>query len=275
MKEFLNRVHWAGLRLFISCARCCWWLAYRRRPIPLRQVRSLRYLLPGDNPLAAARGADRTMGKNLRDPFLAGALSERRLGSWSLCASSLNFLQDQICQVRPSLVLEFGSGISTACLAHYVRTIYGSSGEAQTPRVVSIEQEGGFVLSTRALLRSLGLEGAADVIHAPLAPQVIEGERTACYELSNERLRAVLGTRSPDFIVIDGPASESEPSVRFGTLPLIKSVVASEARFYLDDALRDEELEIGQKWSRLPYLRIDGIHFVGKGMLIGRMTGGE
>jgi hypothetical protein len=41
----------------------------------------------------------------------------------------------------------------------------------------------------------------------------------------------------------------------------------------LDDALRDEELQVAQLWKQLEYIQVDGVYLNGKGLLAGRMAG--
>ena len=73
----------------------------------------------------------------------------------------------------------------------------------------------------------------------------------------------------PDFVVIDGPAAQD--GARFGTLPLIRRYLSSGARFYLDDALRDGEIDIAERWARLPYVQVNVVRLTEKGLLLGEV----
>jgi hypothetical protein len=73
----------------------------------------------------------------------------------------------------------------------------------------------------------------------------------------------------PDFIVIDGPKAESE--ARLTTLPQVMPSLHPGASFFLDDALRDGEINIAKYWSKLPHVHVIGIALVGKGFLVGRV----
>ena len=78
----------------------------------------------------------------------------------------------------------------------------------------------------------------------------------------------LVGAIRPTFVVIDGPATETD---RFGTLPLIRPYVKANALFYLDDALRDGELDVARRWARLPYVEVNGIYLTEKGLLQGNV----
>ena len=129
----------------------------------------------------------------------------------------------------------------------------------------SFDQDATSIEKTRRLTDLTGTTAAVRFIHAPLRSQVIEDTPTTCYTFD-----PVEWTDKPDFVVIDGPAAEA--GARFGTLPFAHSIAKSGARFYLDDALRDGELDTARRWSRLAYVRIEGLMPTEKGMLVGTIV---
>jgi hypothetical protein len=206
-------------------------------------------------------------GKNLSDPFLAEKLRDLELGSWAMSSRTLNLLANEISKYKPSCILEFGSGVSTACMARSMQRIYGNGSQ---PLVYSFEQSEQVIKATRDLLHLTGTSQSVYLVYSPLRPQVIENTETICYEPPAAEVRKTIADRAPEFVVIDGPAAGD--GARFGTLPLAHSLVPRGARFYLDDALRDSELEIAKQWSRLTYVHIDGMVPMGKGVLTGTIT---
>ena len=56
-------------------------------------------------------------GTALANPYLSERLADRRFGDWTISAQAMNFLEREIRARAPTRVLEFGSGLSTACLA--------------------------------------------------------------------------------------------------------------------------------------------------------------
>lgn len=211
-------------------------------------------LFPSAHPVPAERV--------LREP-MASALVGRELGVWALGPDTLAYLEALVHTIRPQLVLEFGSGISTAALALSMREAGASGGE---PVVVSFEQDEEEATRTEQLLSRLEVADLVAVIFAPLGRRSIEGIETTCYLLPAS-VRDVIRDRVADLVLIDGPAGEA--GARFGTLPLALPFVRQGARFVLDDGLRDSELWTARRWASLPYVDLDGIRLVDKGILTG------
>lgn len=101
----------------------------------------------------------------------------------------------------------------------------------------------------------------------PVVPQRIDGFETTCYNLCNADLSSLLRDVEPDFVLIDGPAGEE--GCRFGTLPLVKPFLRHGAVFFMDDALRDGEIGIANRWSKYACFNVLGIVWVGYGFLGG------
>jgi len=213
------------------------------------------------------------MGSALRDPFLAEQLANVELGEWTLSVASLNFVEIEVNRLEPRAVLEFGAGVSTVCLAHYMKKVHGNSDRVF---VHTVEQNPQFAEKAVQQLKSLGLNKYVHVLHAPVRQQLIEGKQTRCYDLSASFAQTVPKAIQFDFLVIDGPVGEpgapipGDPSTRFGTLPLVRSWVKPGSSFLLDDGLRDTELGVAKEWSKLPYLQVDGVRLVGRGLVSGK-----
>lgn len=230
----------------------------------MRVVRAIRAISPGSiAPVSRA-----TDSASLRSRPLAIALDGVELGTWALGPRSLEELVRVVESGRPRAIIEFGSGASTVALAWAISMCCETS---DVPRIVSIEQDAVHAQRTRDLLRRAGLESECVVLAAPLGEQVIEGRQTTCYVLPGD-FKASLGERRADLIVIDGPAGPA--GVRFGTLPLARSLVADGATFVLDDALRDGELDVARLWAALPYVAVRGIRLIEKGLLVGTVKSG-
>ena len=243
-------------------------LKYGRQPIvPLSKILKLRNLAgKEDEALAVPLSQTTSTGRMLRNRYLSDVLAQDELGRWSLDATVLNLLEREISTRRPEAILEFGAGISTICFARYMTELHGVSG---TPYVYSIEQNREYVQGTRERLAELGLEQVVSIIHAPLKKQVIEGLESECYDLPANLLDQFLGGVRPDFVVIDGPAGDV--GVRLGTLPLVRNYLQNKAAFFLDDALRDGELQIAVRWTDQSYVSALGICLCGKGVFAGEV----
>ena len=252
------------MRVVLPVGRYCLRLLPHATPAPVAKVRFLRKLCLGTDPFFPPYKSLKETGRKLRNPVLRSELQTDEMGTWSMSPATLNFLEREIQRRKPAVILELGSGLSTICLAQYM---YETHGGAERLYVCSLEQDAASIDATRQRLRRLELDAYVRIFHAPLAPQVFEGVETSCYSLPPDFVRLV-GAIRPTFVVIDGPATETD---RFGTLPLIRPYLKANALFYLDDALRDGELDVARRWARLPYVEVNGIYLTEKGLLQGNV----
>jgi predicted O-methyltransferase YrrM len=239
---------------------------YGDTPVPMATVRLLHRIGAGEDPLLPVNRL--TDSAELHNRFLAESLRNVELGTWSIGAQGLNFLEQQIQRLKPQLVLEFGSGVSTVSLARYMRELHGDS---ERVYVVSVDQDAQFIAETVKLLEARQLARHARIFHAPLRQQNIEGVQALCYDMPAGLMEEAFAARQPDFVLVDGPAADHP--ARFGTLPLARRWLCPQTHFVLDDALRDGELQVAQLWSRLPYVTVKGLYLGGKGFLVGRVAG--
>jgi hypothetical protein len=192
-------------------------------------------------------------------------LTGLELGAWALGPRSIELLASEIRLAKPRRVVEFGSGISTLVIAKCLDEI-----GFDDSIVISFEQDEAHASGTRQLLRRHGLGSRSVVMHAPLVEAVLAGRSRTRYSFSDSA-QLLLEAIPPDFVLIDGPAAGF--GGRFGTLPILQPYVRN-ARFLMDDALRDSELAIAAEWSSLPHIRVDGIRLIEKGILVGSLLHG-
>ena len=231
-------------------------------PIALPEVVRLRDKLGGTNVLAPTFREARSSPSALDDPELARLLEGRELGTWAIGPETIALIGDLIATHRPGIVLELGSGISTLCLAHFMQRAHGDASFS----IISIEQSEEMTAGTEELLGSAGLASAARVVTKELVEMEILGRQTLCYDLADLD-RILPGT--PGLVLIDGPSGP--PGVRFATLPLVAPHLRPGTRFLLDDALRDDELDIATEWSTKLDVHIEGIHLFETGVLVGSL----
>jgi hypothetical protein len=235
------------------------------RPVRLRDWlgmrRFLRRVSGAPDALVPSLESFRGTGASLSDPELARMLAKDDLGTWALDAASIETLWENLQAERPAAVLEFGAGVSTVLLARYAR--WRADAGAGRPIVISLEQDEGVRQTAMARLLSLGLEDGVHVLHAPLSP-------ASRYQIDLTRLRERLAGRPLEWVLIDGPAGPE--GCRDTTLPDVMPLCRDGARWFLDDALRDGELGILRKWSRLREVEVEGVFPVGKGLATGRVV---
>lgn len=210
-------------------------------PVPIPKIRRIRSLAPLTNALVPPVGR----------------------GRWALDDDALAFIVGEVERRRPLWVLEFGSGRSTVRLAEVMADLRPGNGVL----VLSIEQDWKFVERTTHLLSETGLVDRVHLTCRQLRRQLVAGRETVCYDLSTAFAREFVPRDGPGLILVDGPAGGGD--VRFGTIPLLQPYLPDETPFFLDDALRDDELRVADAWAQLPGVTILGIHVVGEGLLAG------
>lgn len=237
-------------------------LARRDGSVPLSIVRKVRSVLAFPDVLA--RRSVRIDGSTVADPDLARMLAGITLGTWAFGPRTIEFLGEYIGRHRPRLVVEFGSGVSTLALAHFLATTGAEGGK----RLVALEQDPEHAARTRRLLKASGLDDSVVVVVAPLSRVTIGGKSRVTYTPTETLLKAV-GGRSPDLLVVDGPAAET--GGRFATVAVVRCR-PGHTRIVMDDALRDSELDTAAEWSELGLVTVDGIRPIDKGILVGTLA---
>lgn len=240
-------------------------LVGHNRAIRLSWIRLLRRLAWGTDPLAPRSKA--LSGSALTHPVLASSLRDAELGTWSLGPKSLMYVEAAVAEIRPRVVLEFGSGVSTVCVAQFLRD-QEDRHNAAGGRLISVEQSHEQAGRTEERLMHLGLTDRVEILVAPLEEREIDGRIISAYRLSEQELTELLGGDDIDLVIIDGPAAES--GARYGTLPLLRNHLRRGATILLDDALRDGELDVIAGWSTLDYIAIDGLVPIEHGLMRGR-----
>lgn len=244
---------------------------FRDTPMPLGVCLSLRHWLeeqsPQEDPLAKAFQTLAPQHSRLGTAELQSLIPLDSLGGWALCAETIDYLMEYIRIQRPLSILEFGSGTSSLALAWVMNRLHGPSDRAY---VYSIDQSATYIQKAKDLLARHGLLRHVRFLQADLIDQQIGSVNTTCYHLPAPVLHRFFEGVHPDCVVIDGPAGHN--GVRFGTIPLVRNYVSSRASIFLDDGLRDSELDTADQWERLQYVHWDGMRWSGKGLLCGTVA---
>ncbi|MDH4152412.1 MAG: glycosyltransferase [Nitrospira sp.] len=204
--------------------------------------------------------------ERLRAAELHELIAPELLGGWALSANTVDYLVEKIQECRPTAILEFGSGTSSLALAWAMKRVHGASAR---PPIFSIDQSLSYIERTKSLLDRHGLAGQVRFLQADLVFQTVRSRVIRCYHLPHGVLEEFFGGARPEIVLVDGPAGEN--GIRFGTVPLVREFLASGARVFLDDGLRDSELDTADLWNQLGYVQWQGVRWEGKGLLSGRV----
>lgn len=241
-------------------------LAALPRIAPLAQVRALRRDAGRRDALVDDLvGTGAPHPSEPLEPALRSRLEGLATGGWALDEPILAEIAALVRAERPATALELGSGTSTVLLSVLMRELHG---DAAAGTVVSLEQDPHWAAQTRAALAARGLEAIASVHHVPI------GEPSPgtphCY-LPTPEATAALEAAAPQLVLVDGPTLDSGAS-RVGAVDLAAPFVRDGALLLLDDALRDAELLVAERWAARPDLTVAGITLIGKGLLVGRFS---
>jgi hypothetical protein len=174
-------------------------------------------------------------------------------------AASPDFLMELVSHTlreKPTIVVECSSGTSTVVLARCMQ-INGKG------KVYSLEHDPIFAEQTKAQLVRHGLSEFAEVLVAPLESVKLGDEAWLWYAYQALPVSAPI-----DMLVIDGPPDTTGPIARYPAGPALFPRLALNAAVFLDDAKRDSEISILQRWSReFPHL-IHGMAYCEKGCAV-------
>jgi predicted O-methyltransferase YrrM len=158
------------------------------------------------------------------------------LRGWAASPDVVRFLVETMIRQRPKLVVECGSGASSVWLG-YVAEQLGSA------KVVALESDERFAETSRDLVRAHGLDDVVDIRLAPLAEWRAGDDAHPWYQVD-----AIEDLVDIGLVFVDGPPGMAAPHARYPAIPLLLPRCAGDAVIVLDDAHRDEETEISDRW---------------------------
>ncbi|MEW8026384.1 MAG: class I SAM-dependent methyltransferase [Candidatus Thiodiazotropha sp.] len=162
--------------------------------------------------------------------------------NWSAEADFIRIIVDACLKLRPELILECSSGLTTLMLARCCQI----NGEGH---VISLEDGLQYADNTRAYIDRYDLGDYATVVHAPLQEMVVDGALYTWYATD------AIPETGIDMLVIDGPSGFIQRNSRYPALPVCYPCFADNCAIFLDDAAREDEREIVTMWlSRFPNL---------------------
>jgi predicted O-methyltransferase YrrM len=172
---------------------------------------------------------------------LTARLSPRRplppMRDYAIAPDCALLLVDLVREHRPEVIVETGSGVSTLVLAYALEKLGRG-------RVISLDHDAHWAARTRAELERHGLSRFATVVHAPLEPVDIDGERFVWHSLA-----ALEGVDAIDLVVDDGPPKYVGRFARFASLPTFAPRLRDDGVFLLD-VVGDEERHMLARWRQ-------------------------
>lgn len=157
---------------------------------------------------------------------------------WAGSPDFLLAVADNVTEFQPECVMECSSGVSTVVLARALQ-LNGSTGH-----VYSLEHDPLYANKTREMLSKYQLNEFATVIDAPL-----KNNKNGLYWYD---ISAIPSCIPPvELLIVDGPPANSGNSPRFPAFVCLREYFADHFSIIVDDADRDDEIEMVKKWLEI------------------------
>jgi predicted O-methyltransferase YrrM len=160
----------------------------------------------------------------------------RRPGHWAVSADFLIEISQRIIEDEPELVVELGSGLSTVVTALLLK-------HRGRGRMISIDHEAAFAATTRCDLAANDLTAFVEVRVAPLLETRAFGGTRLWYDT-----QVLTDLTDIDLLVVDGPPMPIAPDIRYPSLAFFWDRLRPGACVLLDDADREGERTILERW---------------------------
>lgn len=156
--------------------------------------------------------------------------------TWAIDPDSATLLIRLVLAEGPQTIVELGSGISTVLIGKAL-TLGGSG------RLRSLDHDAYFLAETMKMLEAESLEGAVDLLEAPLEDTEIDDVVWKWYSPVG-----LEGLDTVDLVIVDGPPSSTGPEARYPAVPMLASRMRNGSIVFLDDANREDEAHIVERW---------------------------
>jgi predicted O-methyltransferase YrrM len=155
---------------------------------------------------------------------------------WAVSPDFTRILMKYIFDMKPGLVVELGSGVSTI-ITGYCLKMNGKG------KLISLEHEENYYRDSLKNIKAHGLEGFVELYYAPLKQYPLDKELYSWYDLSKVPI-----DKPVDIITVDGPPGTIQKESRYPAFPLMISYLNHKAIILVDDYIREDEKEMVKKW---------------------------
>lgn len=160
-------------------------------------------------------------------------------GSWALTPDAAAILAREVAIRRPGVIVELGSGVSTVMVGRLLQQLGAG-------KLISLDHDTDWAAETRRHIAASGLQDFVEVYDAPLRRQEFDGREYEWYTLPDQ-----LGDiEQIDMITVDGPPQSADTGIlsRYPALPAFAGKLSARAVIYIDDARRDTEKAMVERW---------------------------
>lgn len=192
---------------------------------------------------------------SLQSYFATGELLDISIEahSWPISPDFAHYLVELIEFNDYDLIIEFGSGFSTALIA---KTLARRAAKRSGREVgfVSFDHLEAYYQQTLDRLQAAGLSDAVQLILAPLEDWQGPGGEAQSYYACQQTFSALTRQYSPEnlrlLVVVDGPPAATGPQARYPAGPIVlKYFAGAQIDLLLDDYIRDDEKKVALRWQ--------------------------
>ncbi len=187
--------------------------------------------------------------------YLAHGVQPLNFHGWPISPDIALFLIQKIEQYHYDLIIEFGSGTSTALIGNILKKRAAIASEPSNTKLVTFEHNKKYYEQTLQNLNAQSLGDYVDLVHAPLIDYAHQEENFLYYSCEQKISELKVGLRNTQqtiLVLVDGPPGATGPLARFPALPhLLSQFSDQEIHLLVDDYDRAEEKAITQKWEQI------------------------
>ncbi len=167
--------------------------------------------------------------------------------NWSISASTILHILNEIIINRRNTIIEFGAGLSTL----YIAALAKKNNIPLT--LVSVDHSPEWVQIVKETLSKEGLDGIVHFVTTDLENNRFCTERS-CHWYQPEGILRNLSQQQFDLVIVDGPPAGKAPIrlSRYGALPFLmeNNLLHPAVAVILDDTTREGENEIAERWCK-------------------------
>ena len=196
--------------------------------------------------------------------FLGTADALGDFHGWPISPDIGLFLLDRMREQHYDLIIEFGSGTSTALFAKAVEVLAEQAAakarntddrQASSPsrtEIISFEHDAVYHTKTTQMLKARGLDHCVRLVHAPLV-EWRDGDQTYLYYDCQSTLSGIAQQHAHRqlriLLLVDGPPGATCPNARYPAVPFVFNALGvHQIDVVLDDASRLEEKQVVELW---------------------------
>ncbi|MDX9856115.1 MAG: glycosyltransferase [Candidatus Moranbacteria bacterium] len=183
-----------------------------------------------------------------------------RYGGWAISEDFAYDLVQYAMFYRPRVVLDLGTGTTTALLGKVAQKLSKNGHEM---RIISVDSDKDWLNDTKNILKMMDVDKYVDLVHAP----IVETEKGKYYD--SRKIYEAIGGNEIDLLIIDGPPKPTQNEARYPAMPFFEKFLTNKAVVFLDDGQRDDEKAIVKRWEdEFPEWKFDYKEYMKGGFVI-------